>query len=190
MVRAVKKTSKPAAKRAGQALAPAVTAAPRLADRKAAQDRLAEWLSDIGRDAAGKSLKQLIGQAPKVEALLLGVADGSPYLWELATAEPDRLLAALNAAPDQHLSAVLAKSSKAIAAAKDEATAMQLLRRMKAEAALLIALADIGGVWPVMRATHALTEVADTAVSSAVRFLLREAAASGKLKPKDKAAPE
>ena len=28
---------------------------------------------------------------------------------------------------------------------------MRLLRRMKAEAALLIALADIGGVWPVMR---------------------------------------
>ena len=34
---------------------------------------------------------------------------------------------------------------------------------MKAEAALLIALADIGGVWPVMRATRALTELADTA---------------------------
>ena len=38
-------------------------------------------------------------------------------------------------------------------AADDEAEAMRLLRRMKAEAALLIALADIGGVWPVMRVT-------------------------------------
>ena len=35
---------------------------------------------------------------------------------------------------------------------------MRLLRRMKAEAALLIALADIGGVWPVMRVTAALTD--------------------------------
>ncbi len=32
---------------------------------------------------------------------------------------------------------------------------MRLLRRMKAEAALLIALADIGGVWPVMRGDRA-----------------------------------
>ena len=52
---------------------------------------------------------------------------------------------------------------------------MRLLRRMKAEAALLIALADIGGVWPVMRTTQALTELADTAVAAAVRFLLRDA---------------
>ena len=67
---------------------------------------------------------------------------------------------------------------------------MRLLRRMKAEAALLIALADIGGVWPVMRATRALTEVADTAIVAAVRFLLREPVARGKLKPADKQAPE
>ncbi|MGC4095616.1 MAG: hypothetical protein QM706_00720 [Nitrospira sp.] len=33
--------------------------------------------------------------------------------------------------------------------AEDDAAAMRLLRRMKSEAALLIALADIGGVWPV-----------------------------------------
>ena len=38
-----------------------------------------------------------------------------------------------------------------------EAEAMQLLRRMKSEAALLIALCDIGGVWPVMQVTAALT---------------------------------
>ncbi len=67
---------------------------------------------------------------------------------------------------------------------------MRLLRRMKAEAALLIALADIGGVWPVMRTTRALTELADTAVGAAVRFLLREAAARGKLKPADLKNPE
>ena len=68
------------------------------------------------------------------------------------------------------------RRGKAVGAAKDEAEAMRLLRRMKAEAALLIALADIGGVWPVMRATRALTELADTAVGAAVRFLLRDAA--------------
>ena len=195
MVRGVKKTSKPAnepvrANNTRQGLAFAVGDAPCLADPKAAQDRLAEWLSEAGDGAAGKSLKQLIGEAPRLEALLLGLADGSPYLWDLATAEPDRLLTVLTAEPGGYLAALLAKSAEAVATAEDEATAMQLLRRMKAEAALMIAVADIGGVWPVMRTTQALTEVADTAARAAVRYLLREAAANGKLKPADAAAPE
>src|SRR5688572_1659755 len=84
--------SKPAAKPSGRPLAAAISQAPRLTDRKAAQARLSEWLAEIGKGAVGKALKQLIGDSAKVEALLLGLADGSPYLWELATAEPDRLL--------------------------------------------------------------------------------------------------
>ena len=59
----------------------------------------------------------------------------------------------------------------AIAACKDEVEAMRLLRRMKSEAALLIALADIGGVWPVMRAARALTDLADTAVGCGGKVL-------------------
>jgi glutamate-ammonia-ligase adenylyltransferase len=61
---------------------------------------------------------------------------------------------------------------------------------MKAEAALLIALADIGGAWPVMQAAHALTELADTAVEAAVRFALSEAARAGRLAPADPAQPQ
>ena len=51
-----------------------------------------------------------------------------------------------------------------VAAASSEAEVMQLLRRMKAEAALLIALCDIGGVWPVMQVTAALTDLAVASV--------------------------
>ena len=61
---------------------------------------------------------------------------------------------------------------------------------MKAEAALLIALADIGGLWEVMRVTRALTEVADTAVGAAVHHLLAGAARSGHLAPPDPDRPE
>ena len=66
----------------------AVTDAPRLTDRKAAQARFAEWLAETGRKPAGKALKSLLAASPKVEALLLGLADGSPYLWDLAAAAP------------------------------------------------------------------------------------------------------
>src|SRR4051812_21093226 len=184
------KTKAKPVKKAAATLALALADAPRLTDRKAAEARIAEWLGSISRSAAGKALKALLNDAPKVEALLAGLADSSPFLWDLATAHPERLLALLNANPDTHLAGLLAKAAKAVAAAKDEAAAMRLLRRMKAEAALLIALADIGGVWPVMRTTHALTELADTAVGSAVRFLLRDATVSKKLKPANPAQPE
>ena len=56
--------------------------------------------------------------------------------------------------------------------------------------ALLIAIADIGGVWPVMQVTHALTELADTMVQAAVRFLLRDAVRRDRLKPADPEQPE
>ena len=189
MARPAAKKTKPDPK-VEKTLASAISEAPRLTDRKAAQARVAEWLTEIGRSADGKALKRLLAAAPKVEALLVGLSDGSPYLWNLAVAEPARLLSLLNAVPNQHLAALLTKAEKAVDATKDEAEAMRLLRRTKAEAALLIALADIGGVWPVMRATHALTELADTAIRAAVRFLLRDAAARGRLKPADRSKPE
>jgi len=67
---------------------------------------------------------------------------------------------------------------------------MQQLRRMKSEAALLIALCDIGGVWPVMRVTQALTDLAVASVQCALRYLLRQEAARGRLKPPSVERPE
>jgi glutamate-ammonia-ligase adenylyltransferase len=160
------------------------------AARAAARARVAEWLGEVGGSAAGKALKRRIDAFPKLAALLAGLAEGSPYLWELATSEPDRLLAMLDADPDRHFRQVLTTATRTAAATKSEDTAMRALRRMKAEAALLIALADIGGLWPVMQTTRALTELADAAVGAAVRFLLRDAASRGRLKPVDAVRPE
>ncbi len=52
---------------------------------------------------------------------------------------------------------------------------------MKAEAALLIALADIGGVWPVMEVIERQTRLADAAVGAAVDYILADAHRRGKL---------
>src|SRR6202030_3164528 len=71
-----------------------------------------------------------------------------------------------------------------------EADAMRLLRDMKSEAALMIALCDIGGVWPVMQVTAALTELAVASVQSALRHLLRREAARGRLLPSNPDLPE
>jgi len=170
-------------------LAERIVGAPFLVEPKTARARVSEWLAGLAA-AETKSLKALFAVHPTVVKLIESLAESSPFLWELTNRDPKRLLRLLGSDPDRHLSDLLAERGRAVAATADEAQAMHLLRTMKAEAALLIALADIGGVWPVMRATHALTELADTAVDAATRFVLAEAARSGKLAPQDKSNPQ
>jgi [glutamine synthetase] adenylyltransferase / [glutamine synthetase]-adenylyl-L-tyrosine phosphorylase len=171
-------------------LAQLVTEAPRLAAAQQSRARIADWLKSIGRIESGKSIKKLIDGSPKVAALLVGIADGSPYLWDLAVADPERLLSVLQTNPDARLAELLRTASASVQKTSSEDRAMQILRRMKAEAALLIALADLGGVWPVMRTTRALTELADAATSSALGFLLRDGARRGRFQPKNARNPE
>jgi glutamate-ammonia-ligase adenylyltransferase len=170
-------------------LAALIVRAPRLVEPKAARARVAEWLAGLQVTQA-KALKALLSAHPTVGTLLESLVENSPYLWELASRDPRRLLRLLGADPDRYLAALLSESGRAVATTSDDAKAMRLLRAMKAEAALLIALADIGGVWPVMRATRALTDVADTAVDAAAHFVLGEAVREGRLAPKDKSRPQ
>ncbi len=152
--------------------------------------RVAEWLSSIARIAGGKSLASLVEQHPPLATLLASLAVAAPYLWDLVRADPVRLLRLLSREPEEGISSLLAATQEAAAAARGSAVLMPILRRMKAEAALLIALADIGGVWPVARITAALTDVADTALGAAVRHLFGEAARRGKLTPSNPQTPE
>jgi [glutamine synthetase] adenylyltransferase / [glutamine synthetase]-adenylyl-L-tyrosine phosphorylase len=168
-----------------RALARRVARAPLLADPEAARARVADWLAS----PQGSAVAPLVAELAPVRALIEGVADGSPYLWDLVERDGARLAAVLQADPDEHLTALLATTARAMAAADADDAAMRLLRRMKAEAALLIALADIGGVWDVMRVVRALTDIADTAVGTAVDYLLAGAARAGRLAPPDLARP-
>ena len=146
----------------------------------------------LQRDLGGalSQLEPLFSKNPKLRGLIEGISEGSPYLWDLICVDPARLAALLTADPERQLARVLAAGFAAVDAAQDETEAMRQLRGMKAEAALLIALADIGGVWPLEQTTRALTDLADTAVRAAVRFLLRAAAARGRLHPRHPAHPE
>src|SRR6266705_3556274 len=173
------KPSAPAAPTLRQLLA----AAPELGSAAGAGHAMDAWLRHVGRSAAGKALKQRLAKAAIARRLLEGISEGSPFLWQLATKDPARLLRVLDCEPEAYFAGLLAEAAAGVAAAKDEVQVMQRLRRLKAEAALLIALADIGGVWPVLRVTRALTELADTAIGAAVRFLLRVAAREGRLTP-------
>jgi len=198
--KAVKKAAKPAAEKpvrkntgakpvASKTLAARIVTAPKLTDPKAARARVAEWLAALPA-GEGKQLKALLAAHSTIQTILDSFAEASPYLWDLASDDPPRLLRLLNEPPEQHLATLLAETGRAVAQSRDEEEVMRLLRRMKAEAALLIALADIGGVWPVMQAARALTDLADAAVDSAVRFILADAARTGQLRPADKSQPQ
>ena len=154
------------------------------------RSRVTAWLSGVARTAAGKAITSLVTTHPPLANLLGGVADAAPYLWDLVRADPVRFLRLLSGDVEKEFAALLATARRAAAAAKGSAALMRALRRVKAEAALLIALADIGGVWSVARVTAALTDVADAALGAAIRHLLREAAARGKLVPIDPQNPE
>ena len=166
---------------AGRSLARRIVAAPLLRAADAAHARVADWLADIAGTSARDALAGLFVAHPALHALIAGLAEASPYLWDLVRGSPDRLVALLAAEPERRFENILAHTRQMIAGMPEEAETMRLLRHMKAEAALLIALADIGGVWPVMQVIERQTRLADAAVGAAVDYLLADARRRGKL---------
>ena len=165
------------------ALRSRLVTAPIVADTARAEQRLSE-----GADA-NPDIAVLVAE-PKVQALLAGLADHSPYLWRLLRADPPRARKLFDSGPELVFDRLLAELRAACLATADEAEVMRLLRRAKQEAALLIALCDLGGVWDVVAVTAALTRFADAAVSCALSFLLRAAIDAARLVGLDRASPE
>ena len=155
----------------------------------ASSAQVSAWLASL-KTKAGKALQTLVREQPLLLRLLGGVAEAAPFLWELIQADPTRFARLLDHDPDAALAALLAATQDAGAAARSQDEVMRTLRRMRAQAALLIALADIGGVWHVPRVTGALTDIAECALSAAVNYLLREGAKRKKLAPQDRDRPE
>src|SRR5450432_1311582 len=162
---------------------------PQLFASDKAEQRLADWLTDLGAQQAA-AIDDLLSRFAIAKTIVLGIAEASPYLFDLMRADGARALRLLACEPEPHLTQLIEKTCRDVSAASSEADVMQLLRRMKSEAALLIALCDIGGVWPVMQVTAALTDLAVASVQSALGFLLRQEAARGKLSPSNPDRPE
>jgi len=153
---------------------------PHVAAPDQAEQRLADWLTDLAPEQAA-AIADIIVRFPRAKTILLGIAEFSPYLFDLVRADAARLIRLLACDPEAHLAQLIERTSRDVSAAPNEADVMQLLRRAKSEAALLIALCDVGGVWPVMRVTAALTDLAVASVQSALRYLLRQEAARGRM---------
>ena len=153
-----------------------------------AEQLLADWLAGLAPEQSAAIGDLAANRFAK--AILLGIAEASPYLFDLIRADAARLARLLESEPESHLMRLIEKICVEVVAAPGEAEAMQLLRAMKSEAALLIALCDIGGVWPLTQVTAALTDLAVASVQAALRFLLRREAARGKLSPANPDRPD
>ncbi|HMM89627.1 bifunctional [glutamine synthetase] adenylyltransferase/[glutamine synthetase]-adenylyl-L-tyrosine phosphorylase [Bradyrhizobium sp.] len=170
------------------ALAARFVSGPHITANSNAEQRLGAWLAEL-EPARSADIRAWLDH-PFAGDILRGIAEFSPYLFDLIRADPARLARLLACDPEQHLAALIEKTSGDVLAAATEADVMHLLRRMKSEAALLIALCDIGEVWPVMRVTAALTELANVSVQTALRFLLRQEIARGRMNAASHDRPE
>lgn len=126
------------------------------------------------------ALAPLVSEFPAIEALLAGLAEGSPYLWRLCRRFSDPLPAFFTQSPEETFAALLAETLAA-GQAPEQGIAMRALRRAKGKMALLIALCDLGGLYDMVRTTEAITAFADACVAAALDFALREAERAGKI---------
>ena len=145
-------------------------------------ERAAAALDDLTRRCSEEPslamFRDLVAQPP-VRDLLLAIFGASPYLSGLIERNPSGLLAVLSADPDQRFAHLVREMTAAVAISGTSTETMRALRLFKADIALLTALCDLGGVWPVMTVARRLAEAADAAVAAAVQFLFAQARAKG-----------
>lgn len=113
---------------------------------------------------------------PERADLLAATAGCSPYLGGLIQREADWLRLALSMAPETALDDEIARIEAV--GLTDLGSALRVAKR---RIALLTALADLGGVWPLEKVTGALTRLADTAVHLSMTHLVADEIRRGKL---------
>ncbi len=171
----------------GQSLWQQIKTTPVVADERRAN----AFLDDVRQswqkaDLGDKALALL--DEPKVSALLGGTLIGSRHIAMVMMQDAARAHRVLTRDPEQHLAELIAELQAATTDGAPQKTWMTRLRAFKAEAALIIALADLSGVWSIMRATDALAATADAACAAAIAYLFAEAVGRGDwLAPEDDA---
>lgn len=145
----------------------------------------ARWLETVGADgdsAIADFARELVAE-PGGAALLDSLFGNSPFLGHCALLEGAFLRDLLVRGPKAAFDSVLADI--AAAGAADREGLMRTLRQGKRRASLLIAVADIGGVWGLEQVCGSLSALADEALQSSLTHLLRDAAGRGQFAPHD-----
>jgi [glutamine synthetase] adenylyltransferase / [glutamine synthetase]-adenylyl-L-tyrosine phosphorylase len=155
-------------------LADLLQSSPVVHDEVRADREMAELWRRATSEPALSELLPLLAR-PSVATLLAATFSASPYLTRLITSHPEMLLRALTNCPDALAATARYELNTTADALPSRSEFMRLLRHFKSQMALLTALADLGGIWPVMTVTRVLSDAADAAVQASLRVLFAEA---------------
>jgi [glutamine synthetase] adenylyltransferase / [glutamine synthetase]-adenylyl-L-tyrosine phosphorylase len=138
-------------------------------------DRVASFMRALAEDACGRPL-------------LASLFGNSPFLTQCCLAEPGFLMRLFENGHDATFAELLEGLNHDLARVAQPAlmTALRLARR---RVALLVALADLAGLWPLEQVTRALSDFAAAALRVAVSHRLAAAAAAGEIALADASDP-
>ncbi|TAN46260.1 MAG: glutamine-synthetase adenylyltransferase, partial [Rhodospirillales bacterium] len=134
--------------------------------RESTDPDLRAFMEDLAADSKG-------------QALLAALFGHSPFLTQAALREPQAVRQFAEQGPDVAWEAFWAALKKEIAQSSEQNEAMRLLRVAKRRASLLIAMADLAGLWDLAGVTRALSDFAELAVDSSLGLLLHQAQTAG-----------
>ena len=157
------------------------------AEAAAAEIGLARWreaANDSVDPALAATMRDLAAD-PAGIGVLTSIFGNSPYLTQSCLKEPAFLVRLCQHGPEATFAELLARLNREVTPGLARSALMATLRAEKRRAALLIALADLAGAWPLARITGALSEFAESALRLAVRHLLIAAQAQGEIAPAD-----
>ena len=153
-----------------------------------------QWLADMAEKAREEKLDKLateLGKGVGQSAFLSTVMTLSPFLRETFIRNPAFIEPLLHEDISVRLQHVLDEIDGVDKEENiTEAGLMAALRRKKLEAHVLIALADLGGMFTAAMTSEWLTRLAEATLKAALRFLLRDAHTQGKINLADFQHPE
>ena len=161
-----------------------LTKAPPVSDKARAAEQLADFLERAGDEPDNAPLLSLL-ESGLFRDLMLSIADHSPFLWRVIVNDPARLRRLALQSPEKihaeivHSQSTLFRAFRAGTLSRDEIVAT--FRQNRNAHALLVALADIGGIWDVVAVTRHLSEFADASVRGGVNLVLTEMADLGRI---------
>ncbi|WP_341861543.1 glutamine-synthetase adenylyltransferase [Gymnodinialimonas sp. 57CJ19] len=127
-------------------------------------------------DRGAEALTQMHDLPPELSELISGAAGSSPFLAELIRKEGHWLSHALSEEPEEVVAGLIEETGTLTTATIDAG-----LRQLKRRAALVVGLADLGGVWGLATVTQAWTDFADACVAAALAVHVAAQARRGKI---------
>jgi glutamate-ammonia-ligase adenylyltransferase len=161
-----------------------LTKAPPVSDLRRAKARLADLAGRVRDQPEAADLLPHLEQGC-LRDLLLSLADHSTFLWQLVASDPARMAMLARHAPEESHRAIVESQANLFrelrSGARTRDDVVRAFRRNRNAHALLVALADIGGIWGVEEATGALSDFADSSVRGGVDLVLTETADLGRI---------